>query len=228
MPAYKDDEISAVFDAVAEAYDDNREHAQIARAVVGLIESAPAELIVDVATGTGAAAFAALKRLAPKRIVAIDTSAGMLAVARRRAVAEDPEQRIEWVLRSAVPLPIGDDSADLVLCASSLHFLGREALPDWYRVLRCGGQAAFSLPAKSSFRPSPHFRRLLRGNSVRLPDSADDAEQLLGDIGLRLQHAADIWVGDRRVVLVVAAKDAVRACRTGPVSEQVRGLSGQT
>jgi arsenite methyltransferase len=202
-----EEEISAAFDTIAQAYDDNREHALIAAAVVSLIESAEAELIVDVATGTGAAAFAALKGLAPARIIAIDVSAGMLDVARRRAISEDPDQRIEWMLRSAVPLPIGDDSADLVLCTASLHFLGREALSDWYRVLRCGGQAAFSLPAQSSFSPSPHFRRLLPGTGIRLPESADDAEQLLEGTGLRLQHAVDIQAGDRRVVLVVAAKD---------------------
>jgi ubiquinone/menaquinone biosynthesis C-methylase UbiE len=213
-----DKEIGAAFDAVAEAYDDNLEHAQIAGALVGLIEPAEAELIVDVATGTGAAAFAALKALVPTRIIAIDVSAGMLDVARRRAVAEDPDQRIEWMLCSAVPLPIDDDSADLVLCASSLHFLGRGALPDWYRVLRRGGQAAFSLPAKSSFSPSPHFRRLLPGTGLRLPASADDAKRLLESTGLRLRYAVNIQVGGRRVVLVVAAKDAVPAHSTGPTA----------
>lgn len=201
-----DEEAGAVFDALADHYDDNAEHAQIAAALVRLTGTAAVDLVVDVATGTGAAAFAALELRAPARIVAIDISAAMLSVARRRAATGDPGRRIRWLQCTALPLPLADGSVDLLLCASSLHFLGREALSDWQRVLRPGGQAAFSLPTTSSFRPSPQFRRLLPAASIRLPASRDDAGRLLEGTGLRLQRAAELPVGacERRVVLVLA------------------------
>jgi ubiquinone/menaquinone biosynthesis C-methylase UbiE len=60
-----EDEIGAAFDALAGHYDDNDEHAHIAGALVRLLVPAPAGFLVDVATGTGAAAFAALQVLGP-------------------------------------------------------------------------------------------------------------------------------------------------------------------
>jgi len=92
-----EEEIGAAFDAIAGHYDDNDEHAHIADALVRLLVPAAAGFLVDVATGTGAAAFAALELLGPTRIVAVDISAGMLGVARKRAVTPDPGQRIEWL-----------------------------------------------------------------------------------------------------------------------------------
>jgi SAM-dependent methyltransferase len=215
------------FDAVAGRYDDAGEHAQIADALVRLV-APPAGLVVDVATGTGAAAFAALRVLAPERIIAIDVSAGMLGIARRRAVTEDPARRIDWVRQGAVPLPFGEGSVGLVLCASSLHFLGREALGDWRRVLRAGGQAAFSVPVRSSFSPSPQFRRLLPADGVQLPDSADDAEQLLEGSGLRLQRAAGLQAGNRPVVLIVAGKDTAPAQENRAVPDAAASVSAET
>lgn len=73
---------------------------------------------VDVATGTGAAAFSALRRLAPDRIVYI--SPRMLIRARCRAAGRGLDGRIEWRAAQAVPLDIDDPSAHVVLCASAL------------------------------------------------------------------------------------------------------------
>lgn len=156
----------------------------------------------------GAAAFAALQLLRPDRITAIDISAGMLRAARKRAATDDPANRILWLRGSALPLPAKDGSADLVLCASSLHFLGPAALLDWRRVLRAGGQAVFSLPAAASFRPSPAFRRLLPDPGIRLPESADDAGDLLHGTGLSLLRAMELPLNDegRRAILIAAAR----------------------
>jgi ubiquinone/menaquinone biosynthesis C-methylase UbiE len=161
-----------------------------------------------VATGTGAAAFAALQLPRLDRIAAIDISAGMLRAARKRAVAEDPGRRIHWLCGSADPLPVKDGSVDLVLCASSLHFLGPAALLDWQRVLRPGGQAVFSLPAASSFRPSPQFRRLLPVPGIRLPESAHGAGALLYGTGLSLLRTIELPLSDasRRAIIVAAVR----------------------
>jgi ubiquinone/menaquinone biosynthesis C-methylase UbiE len=143
---------AAVFDGTAEHYDEDTFHASVAEALVEPLPEGP-ELVLDVATGTGFAAYAAL-RLKPARVLAVDLSTAMLARAQAKAAALDPEGRITWQVAPAVPMPVEDHSADVVLCASSLHFLGAAAFPDWLRVLRPGGRLAFSVVSGARFKPS--------------------------------------------------------------------------
>lgn len=146
---------AARFDAAADAYDDDPHHVAIARQLVAGLRPVPApELVVDVATGTGFAALAALETLAPRRVLAIDISPRMIEQAAAKAAADG---RVEWRVAPAVPLDLPDGAADVVLCASALHLIGASALPEWRRVLRPGGQAAFSIPVAADFHPSPEF-----------------------------------------------------------------------
>lgn len=82
----------------------------------------------------------------------------------------------------AVPLPLPDRAADLVLCTSSLHFLGTAALHDWQRVLRPGGLAAFSIPLAADFHPSAAFRELLPAD-LTIPADPAGARRLALDAG---------------------------------------------
>jgi ubiquinone/menaquinone biosynthesis C-methylase UbiE len=191
---------SAPFDATADAYDDDPHHAAVAHLLVGLLRSQPRPgLVVDVATGTGAAAVAARHALAPERVVAVDISPRMI----ERAAAKDPDGRIEWRVASAVPLDIADGAADVVLCASALHFLGARALPDWRRVLRPGGQLAFSVPAAADFHPSPAFRASMPAD-LDVPADPADAECLARDAGFTAVQVHSMPPGTRRTYLVRA------------------------
>ena len=61
------------FDAAADTYDDDPHHLVIARQLVAGLRPVPEPgLVVDVATGTGFAALAALEALAPRRVLAVD------------------------------------------------------------------------------------------------------------------------------------------------------------
>lgn len=146
---------AAFFDETAEHYDDDTFHARVAEALVEPLPEAPS-LVLDVATGTGFAAYAALS-LKPARVLAVDLSPAMVARARAKAPSQDPSGVITWQVGPAVPMPSADGSADIVLCASSLHFLGAVAFEDWRRVLRPGGRLAFSVVSGSRFRPSGPF-----------------------------------------------------------------------
>ncbi|MBE8525115.1 class I SAM-dependent methyltransferase [Amycolatopsis sp. H6(2020)] len=170
---------AAVFDGTAEHYDDDTFHARVAEALVGLLPSGP-ELVVDVATGTGFAAYAAL-RLKPARVLAVDLSPSMLARAEAKA-DRDPERRITWQVAPAVPLPVEDHSADVVLCASSLHFLGAAAFPDWLRVLRPGGRLAFSVVSGARFKPSGPFAELVP-DDLKFPHDEAEAAALASSAG---------------------------------------------
>ncbi|WP_414935818.1 DUF2203 family protein [Amycolatopsis sp. cmx-11-51] len=176
------EEIAAgLFDGVAAHYDEDAFHGLVADALVdGLGRTAP-ERVLDVATGTGVAAFAAL-RLKPGEVLAIDISPGMIAQAETKAATRDPGRLITWQVASAVPSPVEDEGADVVLCASSLHFLGAAALRDWLRALRPGGRVGFSLPLASAFRPSEAFAAIVP-TDLKLPETEYDAAGLAAEAG---------------------------------------------
>jgi ubiquinone/menaquinone biosynthesis C-methylase UbiE len=171
------------FDSAADSYDDDPHHLAIARQLVAGLQLVPHPELVDVATGTGFAAFAALEALAPQRVVAVDISPRMIEKAVAKAATADPDGRIEWRVAPAVPLDLPDCAADVVLCASALHLIGATAPPEWRRVLRPGGQAAFSIPVAADFRPSPEFAACLP-TDFAVPADEAGAERIARAAGL--------------------------------------------
>ncbi|WP_253774639.1 class I SAM-dependent methyltransferase [Goodfellowiella coeruleoviolacea] len=174
---------AALFDDLAAHYDDDLFHHGVAQALVaGLPQDPPAGTVLDVATGTGAAAFAALRHLRPQRVVGVDLSGRMIDRALAQAATLDPGQRIQWRVGPAVPAPVGRASVDVVLCASSLHFLGLAAVRDWLRVLRPGGRAAFTLPPAATFRPSGVFADLVAAD-LTIPADEQQAAAVATEAG---------------------------------------------
>ncbi|MGW4064175.1 class I SAM-dependent methyltransferase [Amycolatopsis sp. NPDC004747] len=167
-----DESRAAFFDGTAEHYDDDTFHASVASALVEPLPPGP-DLVLDVATGTGFAAYAALK-LQPARVLAVDVSPAMVARAEAKAPTQDPDGRIEWRVGPAVPMPAEDHSADVVVCASALHFLGAAAFADWLRVLRPGGRLAFSIVGARFKRTGP-FAEFVPADLSYPPDEADAA-----------------------------------------------------
>jgi ubiquinone/menaquinone biosynthesis C-methylase UbiE len=194
-----------VFDDIATHYDEDLFHQVVAEKLVTCLADSPApELVLDIATGTGAAAFAAAQHLGARQVVAVDLSAGMISRARAKSVMQDPTGTIMWKVAPAVPAPADDASADLVLCASSLHFLGRSALEDWQRVLRPGGRIAFSLPLGTTFHPSDAFASLVAAD-LPLPDTAEEAAAIATRAGYLQAVAHRLETPGQRVVFLVYA-----------------------
>ncbi|WP_156096790.1 class I SAM-dependent methyltransferase [Amycolatopsis jejuensis] len=192
------------FDADAAKYDEDTFHPFVAEQLIDGLEPQP-QLLVDVAAGTGAAAFAAL-RLGPAAVLAVDLSPAMIEIARRKAADLDPDGRITWQVGSAVPLPLGDGEADAVVCASALHFLGPRALTDWRRVLRPGGRLAFSMVTAQRFKPSGDYPY---PRDLRVPGTVAEAAALATDAGFRSATARQVTLdqGDRvRQVFAVFAE----------------------
>ncbi|WP_369179038.1 class I SAM-dependent methyltransferase [Streptomyces mutabilis] len=102
---------------------------------------------LDLCCGTGAGADV-LSRVCRESVTGVDFSAGMLTVARERAVPEEPA--VSWVRADARALPFGP-AFDLVVSFGAFgHFLPRE-LPGLFgqvrSVLRPGGCFAFPVVA---------------------------------------------------------------------------------
>jgi demethylmenaquinone methyltransferase/2-methoxy-6-polyprenyl-1,4-benzoquinol methylase len=120
--------------------------------LVSRVTAGPEDVVVDVATGTGAVAEE-LARTKGCAVIGVDQSAEMLAVARARL----PE--LEFVEASAERLPFDDDSFDGLTFTYLLRYVDDPAatLRELARVVRPGGTIAaldFAVP------PAPVARAL--------------------------------------------------------------------
>lgn len=140
-----DDVLEAIrrrFDERAKHYDESDMHRGLADAVARFASLVGVEAVLDVATGTGLVLRALRDRFAQQgapgpRLIGVDLSPGMLAIARR----ELPAATLQVADAAALPLP--DASVDLVTCVTALHIFPEQAaaISEWLRVLRPQGRA---------------------------------------------------------------------------------------
>ncbi|MBM4792989.1 class I SAM-dependent methyltransferase [Streptomyces sioyaensis] len=202
--------LAGAFDELADSYD-HRHHEEIARALIAWVAPGAADAVADVACGAGAVARQ-LARSRPETappVLAVDLSPGMVAVGRARAAGLERATAIDWRVADAVPLPVADRSLDVVLCASSLHFLGRRAPADWRRALRPGGRVGFTLPLATHFRPSERFSGHL-ARDVPLPHTAREASVWAAECGFTDAASRVLVLGTRRVVVTSAREPGGR------------------
>jgi ubiquinone/menaquinone biosynthesis C-methylase UbiE len=105
----------------------------------------PGQRVLDVATGTGIAAEAALAVVGPGgHVTAVDVSQAMVDRARQR-LAGSPNTSV--VVQNGQSLSFDDGTFDAVLCSLGLMFFLDPArgLTEFHRVLRLGGRAAVSV-----------------------------------------------------------------------------------
>jgi ubiquinone/menaquinone biosynthesis C-methylase UbiE len=135
---------AASYDPVAAAYDDliERYSGAMAGHVLTLANIHPTMQVLDVGTGTGIVALrAAATATSLGRVVGIDLSSGMLAIARKKAATRRIEDRVEFRDMDAERLEFRDASFDAVVSMFALHHFPNPAaaLAEMYRVLKPGG-----------------------------------------------------------------------------------------
>jgi len=108
------------------------------RFLVSRVDAGPDDLVLDVATGTGAVALELLRQKGC-RVVGVDQSAGMLAEARRRV-----DGRVRLVEAGAERLPFADAEFDGLTFTYLLRYVDDPAatLTELARVVRPGGTIA--------------------------------------------------------------------------------------
>jgi ubiquinone/menaquinone biosynthesis C-methylase UbiE len=119
----------------------------LARAATEARRLPPDPTILDVGTGHGVLAFAALERWPGATVIATDASSGMLREARvaaaRAGFGADP--RLRWVHAPADALGVPDRSVDLVVSSFVYQLVPDRtaAFAEALRILRPGGALAF-------------------------------------------------------------------------------------
>jgi len=158
-----------LYDAGAAAYDRltgrwSRLHVPAALGSVNLREGMR---VLDVATGTGDAAIAAARQVEPGgKVVGIDVSAPMLAIARSKT----RDEPVEFIEASADALPFGDNEFDAVLCLFGLMFFSDPvgALRSFKRLTKAGG--SFVATAWATTQQAPFAGLLAEALAQELPE----------------------------------------------------------
>ncbi|MBA2327098.1 MAG: methyltransferase domain-containing protein [Actinobacteria bacterium] len=178
------------YDSVAEEYErlTPSVFGRLANDLVELLAPDPSALVLDAGTGTGTAADAVARRLAPDgAVVGLDPSPAMLSLARGRATG---------LVTGALPgLPFPHESFDAALANLVLSHLDdvEGAVADLVRVIRPEGRlGATAWPEDRDPPPdndAPRARRLIEsaldetGLPLELPEQGAPAEEWLKDEG---------------------------------------------
>jgi ubiquinone/menaquinone biosynthesis C-methylase UbiE len=165
--------------------------------VVGLIDHVEEPRILDLGTGTGSLAIAAVRGLPTARVTAVDGSRGMLGEADRiAAMTLSASERDRLDLREGLAdrLPFGDRVFDIVLSSFVLQLVPDRlrALREARRVLAPGGRIAYVTwrQDRTPFEPDAAWDRALE--SVAAPDVDGEDESRAGDIPSAAAAAAQL------------------------------------
>jgi SAM-dependent methyltransferase len=136
--------LQAQFDRLAPGWDELRRPGAFA-ALEQALAAVPGEpkRVLDLGTGTGAAAFEAARRFPSAEVVGVDLAEQMLAQARSKTPPE-LAGRVTFKAADAERLPFEDGSFDLVLLANMIPFFDELA-----RVVAPGGHVVFSFSGGS-------------------------------------------------------------------------------
>ena len=142
------------WDLCAENYDGclTRAFTPIAQKLVSLVKPSSGQRVLDVATGSGLAALLAARLVGPQgRVVGVDLSETMVALARNRA-REEGVDNADFFAMDAEDLDLPPNSFDAVLCALGLMLLPQpdRALSEMHRVLKLGGSVALAVFGRGS------------------------------------------------------------------------------
>jgi ubiquinone/menaquinone biosynthesis C-methylase UbiE len=176
---------------------------------VDLVERAmprPEEAVLDIACGTGAVTRLVAERVAAGRVVGLDFNPGMLAVAQS---VPAKGASIEWVEGSALDLPFGDGSFNLVLCQLGLQFFPDrpQAIREMKRVLKPSGRVALSVYSAIENTPAAYaFVRAL--------------DRRLGSDASKTKRAEHIFKDASEVETLVAA-EGLEQVRVHTITKQI-------
>ncbi len=127
------------------------------RRVVKIVKGFSPSEILDLATGTGDLAIALARRIPESKVVGIDLSEGMLAVARGKVDALALGERVELRCGVAENIELPEGSVDVVTVAFGVRNFGdlEGGLREMVRVTKRGGHIVileFSTPDNPIFR----------------------------------------------------------------------------
>lgn len=167
-------EVVAVFDQVAERYDNPamRFFPFCADRLIAYLRPRPGDKVLDVATGTGAVALAAAQAIGPHgRVQAIDLAGNMLQTAVAN-LQRSGLTNIDFHLMDAESVEFKSRYFDCVTCSFGIFFLPdmQAGLTSWRQVLKPGGRVMFTSFTANAFQPlADMFRQRMESFGIAIP-----------------------------------------------------------
>lgn len=143
----KKDQVEQMFDNIAPSYDPLNHilslgiDRQWRKTAIKWLHQFNPQHILDIATGTGDFAILAGKELAPKELIGIDISEGMMQVAKQKVKKQQLEKIIRFQKEDCLSLSFGSNSFDAAIIAFGVrNFEDLDtSLKEIYRVLQSNG-----------------------------------------------------------------------------------------
>ena len=168
-------QVAAAFNRVAAGYDNpaSRFYPFCADRLIVRLNPARGSKILDVATGTGVAAMAAMQAVGHEgRVMAIDLAEAMLDHLQAK-IDKFGIPNIDLHVMDAAALEFRSNYFDHVVCSFGIFFLPDMSLGlrEWARVTKPGGRILFTVFGKQAFQPMMElFIRRIENYGVDAPD----------------------------------------------------------
>ena len=154
-------EVPSTFDHIARRYDFATSLSQgysiDLKRSAGLMNLKGNEYLLDLCCGTGKSTIHCLNAVPHGRVLAIDNSAEMLAVARANLSKKYGHERVRFLQQDVMELNLPDNSVDAIFMAYGIRNMQNyeKCLQNLYRILKPGGTIGiheFSLPKGLLYR----------------------------------------------------------------------------
>ena len=131
------------------------------RVIAKIIKHQP-NSILDIATGTGDLAIKFAEKSKASKIIGLDLSEGMLAVARKKTQNTTLESKVEFIKGDSEALPFKDNTFDAITVSFGIRNFETldKGLSEIYRVLKPKGLFIIletSVPSKFPFKQGYYF-----------------------------------------------------------------------
>lgn len=182
----KKEEVAEMFDNISARYDFLNHFLSMGidkiwrKKAIKMIRPYAPKIMLDIATGTGDFAIAAMK-LKPSKVIGLDLSEGMLKVGREKMLKKDLTDKIEMVQGDSENLVFESNYFDAITVGFGVRNFEdlKKGLSEMHRVLKPGAPAAIlefskpkKFPVKQSFKFYSKYIIPKIGKSISKDDAA--------------------------------------------------------
>jgi len=164
----KKKQVEQMFDTISTNYDGLNRVISLGtdlkwrKKVLKMVSEKNPESILDIATGTGDLAIKFAENTNASKIVGLDLSEGMLAMAKKKVVENPSLEMIDFIQGDSEALPFNDDAFDVITVSFGIrNFENLEkGLSEILRVLKPKGLFVIletSVPTKTPFKQGYYF-----------------------------------------------------------------------